>query len=464
MTLYEIIKAVQAAPKKGGHKQAILEQHKDNELLQAYLKAVYDPRITYGVTKLPKVPDAGTHEFSVESVIEPMLSFYATRKLTGKAAQFGLFALLESLNAEGQELLTYLVKRDIVAGIAEGTILDVWPNLFFIPPYQRCAKMDDKAKKRFAALPYFFVQTKSDGQFSYLIKRANGVCESMSRAGSLYPEGFAEKLAYGLPEGTVLAGEMLVHKWEPKAADGNGEWVMFDRKTGNGILNSILSGDGSKFDPDTMAVQYVAWDMLTEAEFVAGKSDRPYEQRLELLADFLDVLDIPTVDLVKSWKVTSIAEAVKIQNEHLARKEEGTVWKEPDLLWRDCQSGDPKMVKAKLVFQADFEIEGVYEGEGKYVGMLGGFNLKSSDGLIKFNVGSGFSDEQRKQFWDAYRLFGIDAFLGRVVAVEGNDIITSEGKTTESIFLPIFIEVREDKKVADTRDEVWQEFNAARGL
>lgn len=446
-TLYEIIKAVQAAPKKGGHKQAILEQHKDNELLQAYLKAVYDPRITYGITKVPKVEPQRRQKCFDMLDIRHAMNVFASRQFTGKAAQEMLRRWLEDQNsAEDQELIGYIIKRDIVADIAEGTILKVWPDLFYIPAYQRCSKMDDKAKVRFGALPYFFVQTKNDGQFSYLIKRSNGVCESMSRAGSLYPEGFAEKLATGLPKGIVLAGEMLVYK--------NG--VMLDRKTGNGILNSVLSGDGSKFDSNTMTVQYVAWDMLTEEEFTVGKSERPYRLRLDDLSVRCEY-QTPYIKIVNHWNVTSIAEATKIQNEHLARKEEGTVWKDPSMLWRDCSSGDPMMVKAKLVFEADFKITGMYEGEGKYKGMCGGFNLETSDGLIKFNVGSGFSDVQRIEFWD-------NDPTGKIAAIEGNDIVTSEGKDTESIFLPIFLEVREDKKVANSRDEVWQEFNAARGL
>jgi ATP-dependent DNA ligase len=120
------------------------------------------------------------------------------------------------------------------------------------------------------------------------------------------------------------------------------------------------------------------------------------------------------------------------------------------------------MMKAKLVFEADYEIEGAYEGEGKYTGMLGGFNMKTSDGLIKFNVGSGFSDLQRYQMWQALLENGMDFYNGTIAAIEGNDIITSKGKDTESVFLPIFIELRADKTVADSRERVWQQLNAAK--
>lgn len=458
MTLYQIIKALQAAPKKGGHKLAILEQHKDNELLQAYLKAVYDPRINYYITKLPKkvIPTGHNFEFDTDT-IDGMLYHLAQRVCRGKAAENWLYELLAGHDEAGRELIGYIIKRDICADIGEGTVLKVWPKLFFIPPYQRCSKMDEKVKKRFGAMPYFFVQTKSDGQFSYLINHESKAPESMSRAGSLYPSWLPEKLTTGLPKGYVLAGEMVVHKWYDEAADGHGEWVLLNRQEGNGILNSILSGDGSKFDAETMAVQFVAWDILTIDEFESGISNNPYEARLGKLAHMLETHLTFDVRMVKSWKVKSIAEAMVIQNQHLARKEEGTVWKAPDMGWKDSSSGDPLQVKAKLVFQADFRIDGTFEGEGKYKGMCGGFNMSSSDGKIKFNVGTGFSDAQRKEYYD-------NPPTGKIATIEGNDILSSEGKDTESIFLPVLIEVREDKMVADSRDEVWAEFNAARGL
>lgn len=447
-TLYEIIKAVQDAPKKGGHKQAILEQHKDNELLQAYLKAVYDPRINYYMTKLPDVKGwAGEGEFEMRDIL--WLQNLSDRIVTGTQAKSSFAGYLSALNEQGRELMGYIIKRDIKAGIAEGTVLDVWPDLFFIPAYQRCSKMTDKIKAKFAKLPYFFCQSKEDGQFSYMIKRYNEAPVNMSRAGSIYPTWLSEKLAVGLPDGFVLAGEMLVHE--------NGK--ILNRQEGNGILNSILSGDGKKFNQSTISVHFVAWDMLTTDEFDNSYSSREYKKRLEQLDKLLTKANIrpPCITLVNTWKVKSIAEAMKIQNEHLARKEEGTVWKAPDMLWRDCQSGDPLQVKAKLVFEADFKITGIFEGEGKYAGMCGGFNVETSDGLIKFNVGTGLSDAQRAEYW-------ANDPTGKIAAIEGNDIVTSEGKSTESVFLPVLVEVREDKKVADTRDEVWAAFNAARGL
>jgi DNA ligase 1 len=439
--LWEIIKAVQAASGANA-KKAVLELHKDNALLRAYLKAVYDPTINYWTTKVPKVAPAGLATLDAEW-IEWLTRNIAARALTGKAAMTALAGSMSAMDAEGIELAGYIIGRDIKAGIAEGGILKVFPGLFYVPPYQRCASMSPELKERFGQMPEFYVQTKSDGQFAYAGKgtKEYSGCFLMSRAGSHHPHWLADTVCENVPTGTVAMGELLVFKGQKALS----------RKEGNGILNSLLSGDGSKFDKLTMKVEFFAWDLVTLEEFEAGHSDTPYRDR------WIDLVTQTSLRQIPSWVVTSLREANALQAEHVARGEEGTVWKSPEMLWRDCSSGDKDMMKAKLVFEADFRIRGCYEGTGKAKGKLGGLELETCDGLIQFNVGSGFSDIQREELW-AIR----DTLPGKIAACEGNDIVTSKGKSTESIFLPIFIEIREDKVEADTRDRVWEQFNASK--
>ena len=452
MTLFQIITAVQDASGKNA-KRDVLKAHAGNELLKQYLKAVYDPRINYYITKMPKFEQGVVVRDFGDSDLMDLKECLADRQLTGKAAKTYLAAKLNSLDAEGRELLGYLIGRDIRAGIAENTVLDVFPGLFYCPPYQRCASMSPELKERFGQMPYFYVQTKSDGQFCYAIKRkpaawlnaGNGSPsdkQAMSRAGSLYPDWLANHITYAMPEGYVAMGELLVVR------DGK----TLDRKTGNGILNSVLSGDGSKFNSVTDEVRFLAWDMVTEEEFDAGKSDTPYEVRLRQLTDYTKLDCIPT------WKVKSVKEANELQRMHTMRGEEGTVWKNPEMGWRDCSSGDKDMMKAKTVFEAEYRVRGYYEGKGKAAAMLGGLELASEDDLIEFNCGSGYSDDERLALW-ANRA----ALPGQIVTAEGNDIVTSKSKPgKEAVFLPIFSEFRFDKKVADDRARVGEQFNAAK--
>ena len=444
MSLFEIIKALQDAPTKNGGKKAVLEAHKDNELLKQYLKAVYDPRINYYTKKIPVVAPGNMATLDIE-FIDWIIRTIAGRQITGKAAAASLKGTMAAMDAEGQELVGYIIGRDIRAGVGESTILEVFPGLFYIPPYQRCATMNEARLARFEQMKGFYVQTKSDGQFCYAINCPHRK-QAMSRAGSMYPEWLAHQITYGIPIGYVAMGELLVVR------DGK----LMSRKDGNGVLNSVLSGDGSKFNAQTDDVRFVAWDMVTEDEFDVGESNRPYKER------WLKLLECTNIDTIPCWWIEDVKSANRIHAEHTARGEEGTVWKNPEMGWRDCSSGDKDMLKVKVVFEGEYKITGAYEGEGKAKGMLGGFSLATSDELIKFNCGSGYSDDQRKEFW---RLLQADpqAFNDCIVTAEGNDIITNKSKPgKEAVSLPIFVEIRFDKREADSRERVWQQFEAAR--
>jgi hypothetical protein len=61
------------------------------------------------------------------------------------------------------------------------------------------------------------------------------------------------------------------------------------------------------------------------------------------------------------------------------------------------------------------------------------------------SVGSGFNDEHRQTLGDE--------IVGKIVAVKYNARITNkEGE--QSLFLPIFVEIRNDKDVADSSVDI----------
>jgi len=159
--------------------------------------------------------------------------------------------------------------------------------------------------------------------------------------------------------------------------------------------------------------------------------------------------------MIENQPVYSVAEAFAINTQKIMEGEEGTVWKDPNGFWRDSTSGTSDAVKAKLKFQAEYRVVGKFEGEGKYAGMLGGFNFETSDGLIKFNAGSGLDDNQRKEYWE-------QDTDGWIFTIEANDVVTRKGSDTESLFLPIIIERRLDRTHADSRDRVLEQLKAAK--
>lgn len=455
MTLYEIIKSLQTTQGTKA-KQAVLDDNKDNELLKAYLKAVYDPAISYYITKLP-TPEKQQSERGVvisDVLLEELDNMLAKRTLTGNMAKKWVAYVLSNMHPDQQELFGYIIKRSIDAkGIGETMVLKTFPGLFFVPPYMRCKGMDDKAKALYAAMTYFFVESKMDGSFAYLVRFLDGKAALHTRAGTYYPTWLAEKIASGVQANSVLMGELVVYL----------EGKLQNRKDGNGILNSLLAGDADSPEPEAIDVQMVAWDLITVEEFIRGESYSDLENRFTNLLHLYEY-QAPNVRIVQHFNVTSLKEAFKINTEHTTRGEEGTVWKNPKGIWRDSSSGTYDAVKVKVEFEADYEIIGAYEGKGKAAGMLGGFNYQTKEGQIESNVGTGLSDKQRIEFWKILQEEGMDAFNGCIATIKANDVITREGTKLESLFLPVFIEMRGDKTEADTYERVIEQLNNARSV
>lgn len=435
MTLYQIIKSLQNANGKL-EKQSILEAHKEDGLLEEYLRCTYDPSISYYQTKVFRHKDNLGYSFT-EGTLLALQTTLAQRELTGDAAKKWLDNLMKASNSEAQELIELLIKRSIGASVGDTMILKTFPNLWFSVPYQRCSLLDANAKEKFSKQESFIVQQKLDGSFCYLVKEAGEAPQAITRAGSRYPLPFAQNLAARLPDGYVVIGELLVVK-----DCGEGDYLTLDRQTGNGILNSILKGGTIE---STLSFDLMAWDCVTVEEFKAGHSKTPYNKRLENLENCW--YSVVRTDIVKS-----LEEAFAINSQYTSQGFEGSVIKTLDFPWRNGTSKD--CVKLKVEFEAEYVVTAVNEGSGKAKGMMGSLSIESSDGKIKCEVGTGFSDDARKAKWE----------IGTIVTVKANDIISSKSNSTYSLFLPVYVDLRLDKTVADSYARCLEQLNAARGM
>jgi ATP-dependent DNA ligase len=115
-----------------------------------------------------------------------------------------------------------------------------------------------------------------------------------------------------------------------------------------------------------------------------------------------------------------------------------------DSPWEDKRA--KHQIKFKGELECDLKVVGYEEGTGKYVGKLGALVCESDDGIIKVKGGSGFNDENRESIKK-------QDVIGKVVAVKYNARIRSKHEV-ESLFLPIFVEIREDKDKADSSGSI----------
>ncbi len=414
-----------------------LDANRDNELLREVVRLALDPFTQFYIRKIPKyTPNTTAHAASLKSML-PSLYDLHSRYVTGNAAIEHLTRILEAVEADGAKVIERIIQKDLKCGVAVSTANAVWTGLLKEYPVMLCSQFEQKLvdKVHFPA----YVQLKMDGmRFNAIVR--DGKVEYRSRNGKeiqLLGNLDADFIKLAGDVDCVFDGELLV-------VDSNG---IMDRQTGNGILNKANKGTISAAEANM--VRATIWDVIPYLYFVDGECPSQYSKRFESLEILIKKHTPSKVSLVESREVNTYDEAKDVFETMLAQGQEGIILKDKRGIWENKRA--KHQIKFKGELECDLEIIAVEEGTGKYAGKLGAVVCRSrpQDGkYLTVNVGSGFNDAHRDNLW-ADR----DNLIGKIVAVKYN--MRSKNKAgEESLFLPIFIEVRDDKEVADTIGDI----------
>ena len=407
-----------------------LNANSDNEVLREVVRLALDPFTNFYIRKIPSYTQ-DKHTTSLENALNGLYDL-SSRTVTGNAAIEYLRMLLSSLSVDDAKVLERVIQKDLKCGVSISTANDVWHGLVTEYPVMLCSQFEQKLvdKVKFPAL----VQTKMDGmRFNAIVR--DGKVEYRSRNGKeiqLLGNLDSDFITLAGNIDCVFDGELLV-------ASATG---IMDRQTGNGILNKANKGTIS--EKEASLVRATIWDVIPYVSFVDTYCLTPYGTRWESLCVMVDKHKPEKVSLVDSWEVDTYEEAKTLFEGLLADGQEGIILKDKHGEWEDKRA--KHQIKFKGELECDLRIVAVEAGTGKYQGMLGAIVCESSDGVIKVNVGSGFNDDHRKSLKEK-------DLLGKIVAIKYNTR-TKNKAGEESLFLPIFVEVREDKDIADSSKEI----------
>lgn len=425
-------------------KEAILEKNKSNEVLKQVIFLALDPYTQFYQRKIPKYTPAKSNQAdSIQSVMDSLYTL-SSRQVTGNAAIDHLTKLLSSLVEADAKVIERIIQKDLDCGVQSSTANKIWPDLIHEYPCMLASAYEEKLvnKIQFPAI----VQLKMDGmRFNAIVDAHTKSVEYRSRNGKevaidnwLLDDCFLAMAKNIGMASVVFDGELTVV--------GDDEQLL-DRKTGNGILNKAVKGTIT--EAECKQIRATLWDVIPLVYFRQGKCPVDYETRLATLVTAVD--NVPErsnrsglVSVIETTIVNSLDEAKNLFQLYHSNGQEGILLKSRDGIWEDKRSKN--QIKFKGELECDLVCVGWEEGTGKNVGKLGALVLRSSDAKVNVAVGTGLTDDMRST------LKPIDV-LNKIVAIKYNARISNK-KGEDSLFLPVFLEIREDKSEADASKDI----------
>jgi ATP-dependent DNA ligase len=279
----------------------------------------------------------------------------------------------------------------------------------------------------------YILEPKHDGMRCIIERTEDGI-EIYSRTGKsqLGKCPALEETIMEFPVGTVLDGELvIISHWVSIGESVNGYSTVVPvvdfnktmRVMGSGVEKAVKRQD--EFGP----IELILFDL--------PRHGGPQSERLIDVAAHSDNLVHPNPIFDDPSKFS------EIHQELMDAGIEGSILKHQDALYEEGGRPRNAWYKIKKVSTYDVVVTGVYEGEGKHEGRLGGLIYSAFDDgeLVEIGrVGGGLSDELREEFWK-------NKPLAKVIEVKANELVGSGTYGTPRH--PQFVCVRIDKLPSD---------------
>ena len=441
MQIYDILNELRATYFRL-EKEAILEANKDNKILEKVLAVAYNQVVNYGVLEFPEIENPGPRTFKqLSDNVFHLLERLAFRELTGGAAQQAILEEASLLDAEGIQLLRYILKKDLRIGCGLKTIQKIFPDPIFDEfKVMLCQDFDKfQHKLKWPAI----AQVKYDAARVIVIVNGESV-QYKTRNGKDYQ--------IDNPELNELFVRMR-HEYEWDCVF-DGELYQIDYRTckpksrqeSNGIATKLVRGTAGL--DEHKAIGITVWDVLPLEYFIKDDGVVPYRERYEHVVSLVKSLKqrnvCSVVQAALSFEVNNIEECIELSDRMIAEGEEGIIVKNPENVYRKKRVTD--ILKIKEVQEADLRIVGIEPGTGKYEGKVGALICQDASGTLNVSVGTGLTDADRETL--------NESDIGKVLAVKYNTKIPNSKKDGWTLFLPRFIEIRIDKDEVDNAGDL----------
>ena len=413
-------------------KEAIVlrEAEADNAELFEGLRMCYDPMITFGVKKVPSHGGPDGQGLPWVAFKELALGL-ARRDFTGHTARDAIeLALGASTQAQWNGWYRRILIKDMRAGFSETTVnkmvLKAGKADYSVPLFE-CMLAHDGAKHEKKITGKKLLEPKLDGvRVITVINASNKTATMYSRNGKLL-ENFTH-ITNAIEEHIDLFERSIVL---------DGEMV-------SSSFQALMKQVHRKTDVQSDDARLMLFDILPVSEFQKGESVMGQRRRSNLLRTMKKIFDkIGSIDIIPQIEVdldTAVGEMQfkQYNKDAIEAGFEGIMIKDVDALYECKRSAS--WLKMKPFIEVSLAIVAVEEGTGKNEGRMGAIICEGEDDgkQIRVNVGSGFADDQRIEFW-ADR----ENLVGQIVEVRADAATRSQdSEDIYSLRFPRFLRFR----------------------
>lgn len=389
-------------------KQEILTKHKDNEDLKKIFLWTYNPFVNYYIKKIPVPKTYGKRRID-DAVTElgSLLQDLNARTVTGHDASNEVLEFLQTFDKESAEFITKVISRDLRCNVTDTTANKIWKNL--IPTFEvQLANTFDPEKP---TAKEYYVSPKMDGlRGMYISGQGLFTRQGKRIVGFSNLEAELEKVCYAHEIGAV-DGELYSTE------------IDFEHIQGAVMRNKNIR------EEDKEKIKFYVFALLKNF-----KKQEVFETTKEMISEIENIFKKKRDYLVQvDQKLVKVADIEKVHDRYAALGYEGIMLRSVDVSYEFKRS--KYLLKFKKFLEADFTVVGSFEGKGKYQSGLGGIQVEGEFGGVKISseVGSGFNDEQREEFWK-------NSLVGKKVEVKFQGV-TPDG----SLRFPVFNKVKLDR-------------------
>lgn len=412
--LFEQIKATSSS----NEKIRLIKENAGNELFKKALVFLMDNRVVTGLSKA-KINKTVTTVPSRRIITFENMMDYLIENNTGTDQNIAnVQSFIEEQPAEVRDWYREFFTKRYKIGVTVKSVNKAIPNLIWTWNVQQGFLLNDKNRPKYG--DWFCISQKLNGvNCGYL----DG--EMYSRQGKPYSHFdhiIKEINDLGLTE-KFINGELIRINNDDLPDDEN-----FQKSIS--IINSDMV--------DKREIKFVIYEVLTKEEFLNGESHNTFKKRLE----FMKQLDSEVkefgcnyVEVVPYFYEGDDQRQIERCLEYADERGMEGVMINLDTRWLDHRNNG--LLKVKTFHSADLRCLRVEEGDGKLKGTLGKIICDYKG--YELGVGSGFTDTQRKLFWEDPALV-----IGKIIEVK----YKTETKNKDggiSVQFPVFICIKTDK-------------------